>query len=620
MWKIIVKFVLATSIPLLLANLSTPCHAAPAAAFLLPADTRIYVAVDSFPQFLERWNDAQLGRLLNDPRMEPFVKEFQDSLRHSPTSPLARMGLTWDDVKTMASGEVSAALVDGSPGQPSFVLIAATSGRDAQVRDVVQRLDQEYSKYGARHSTETHGEVRIERYQIPEEKRAKQPAREWAFFAHQDLFCVANDAAVARGIVQRWSTQEPDRLEQHSSFRYIHETCLAASGERAADLRWYLDPFATEVLVRNRGKPDPVGPWKVARNQGFNALRALGGAVVLTTGPCDTLHYVALHAPAPFVKAARMLDFPPLKAAAAPAWLSADVAQWTTVEWDLAQAFDAYGSLFEELYGDSQQGLFEQVVRDILVEPDSPGVDVRRELIAQLEGPVHVIRPAHAADQSGTRGVVFAVKTRDESTVSKAVQRLLKDDPDVTSSLLGPHTVFVFRDLHANGAEKGKQPETLYGPDLSHYGFTVSNGYLFAATHASLLEKVLLADPGSARLTADTEFLMVAGTTQQLIPHEAFLVQFARSGEAMRPTYELLRSGNQTQANSIGDRLALALMDLLVPRSASRPGAPAKDEIDFTTLPPFEVVHEALGPSGAVARNVRDGWLLVTFLCSRVTP
>jgi hypothetical protein len=58
-------------------------HAAvPAAENLLPNSTKGFLSVGSVEQLKESWNKTQLGQLIQDPLMKPFVEDFRQQLQH----------------------------------------------------------------------------------------------------------------------------------------------------------------------------------------------------------------------------------------------------------------------------------------------------------------------------------------------------------------------------------------------------------------------------------------------------------------------------------------------------------------------------------------------------------
>ena len=85
--------------------------AVPPAEKLLPNTTEGFLAVGSFDALNEAWNKTQLGQLMNDPVMKPFMDSFQEQMQEKWTKSHRKLGLTWKDLDGVPSGEVSIALV-----------------------------------------------------------------------------------------------------------------------------------------------------------------------------------------------------------------------------------------------------------------------------------------------------------------------------------------------------------------------------------------------------------------------------------------------------------------------------------------------------------------------------
>ncbi len=64
--------------------------AAPASERLLPSTTKGFVSVGNVDHFRAEWAKTQIGQLLADPIMQPFVEDFRRSSRTSGTRRIAR--------------------------------------------------------------------------------------------------------------------------------------------------------------------------------------------------------------------------------------------------------------------------------------------------------------------------------------------------------------------------------------------------------------------------------------------------------------------------------------------------------------------------------------------------
>ena len=59
----------------------------------------------------DRWNETQIGRMVNDPVMKPFVDDLRDQIKDKMSSTRVRLGLTLDDLKGIYGGELCIAML-----------------------------------------------------------------------------------------------------------------------------------------------------------------------------------------------------------------------------------------------------------------------------------------------------------------------------------------------------------------------------------------------------------------------------------------------------------------------------------------------------------------------------
>ncbi len=113
-----------------------------------------------------------------------------------------------------------------------------------------------------------------------------------------------------------------------------------------------------------------------------------------------------------------MLAFNTAGKVAIPAWVPADVGRFAMVNWDLSAAFTAYGSWFDDVYGEGESGVFEEVLLGIRDDPGSPGVDIRKDLLANLQGPLLMVSGPAGIESVASDPTLLAINTSNESRVA----------------------------------------------------------------------------------------------------------------------------------------------------------------------------------------------------------
>jgi hypothetical protein len=88
---------------------TTQAHAAKPSETLLPNTTKAYISVPDVDKLREHFDQTQVGILLKDPVMQPFVEDVQGQIRDKLSEASVRLGLSWDDLKDVYGGEVAMA-------------------------------------------------------------------------------------------------------------------------------------------------------------------------------------------------------------------------------------------------------------------------------------------------------------------------------------------------------------------------------------------------------------------------------------------------------------------------------------------------------------------------------
>ena len=123
-------------------------------------------------------------------------------------------------------------------------------------------------------------------------------------------------------------------------------------GEGLPQIRWFIHPLgyaeaaraATPADRRRKGK----SILEVLRNQGIGAVKGVGGFLDFAAEGYEMVHRTAVYAPLPYEKSMKMLVLPNGDDLAPQPWVPRDIATYTTLYFDIANAFENFGSLFDE--------------------------------------------------------------------------------------------------------------------------------------------------------------------------------------------------------------------------------------------------------------------------------
>ena len=92
--------------------------AVPAIDTLLPDTTVGFITATNSVRLTEQWNKTQLGKLMAEPAMKPFEEDLREQLRAKWSTLADRLGIHFDDLHGLSTGEASLALLRLPPNAP----------------------------------------------------------------------------------------------------------------------------------------------------------------------------------------------------------------------------------------------------------------------------------------------------------------------------------------------------------------------------------------------------------------------------------------------------------------------------------------------------------------------
>ncbi len=591
------------AVAVLLALAAPGLAAAPGHSHLLPATTKEYIGFPNVPKMNEPWQQTELAKILKDPSLGALADQFTQ--RFNAESDMARrLGFGWDDVRAVATGEATWALVLPAAGKSAAVVLVDVSGKADAAKT---RLGEVVAKRGVRGQAQTIDGVAATVYELDGRK---------AYHLFKDeTFVAADDPDVLKAILGRWAGDAKDSLESFAPFQGVFKAL--AEHKEPVHMRWFMEPFGrAEAMQADAPKPAnaPKGKekrdWlKVLRGQGFDAIKGVGGVLSFSTADCDMVARAAVFAPgmgkAASSKALGIFALLPMENGAPQPWLpqqlGGPLTAYTTVSGDANQAFTALGYIVDALRNDP--GYFEDVLKEY--KTGDLKVDVRKEIIGQLGHRLTILSDykAPVADKSERTLMAFELASgANAMTVAEAVRRLLEPDTKRV------------RKHEAGGAvvwEIMPDPEAKAGaaPPLVSVGAVgVWKGNLLVGTTADVLLDFLRQDVQAKKLSDDEEFKRVHQQIDKLGGTSSSLRMFVKMENDLYVPYELLRANKLAESPALTARVFSMLMGL------DRRGA---TPIDGRKLPEFKALAPHLGQLGAFVNTRDDGWVGAAFVLKK---
>lgn len=617
---------------------------------LLPDTTKGYVSVPNIFKFRESWRQTQFGQLMRDPVMERFLEDFKAQLRDRFTGLYEKLGIDWQDLTEVPSGEVSLAMMQPTSDTTAVVALADVADHTDRARELLTKIDGRLTERGAtKQELESHGAT-VTVYTLP--KRQDRDKRSTAvFFLHDDILCASDNQQVVTAILGRWSGEAEDSLSNLPAFQWVMARSKEDAGSLTPEVRWFVDPFGLVDAVRSqRLVPRKKGKdiLKVLEHQGFSVLQAVGGYLnFYVEDKYELMHRTVIFAPPvegradkseKYELAARMLNFPNGGPLGPQPWVPREVATYVSFNWEVAKAFDYSETLVDEIIlgrneqGEPEKGAFADIIDDIKNDPYGPKTDIRLDLMAHLGKRMTVISDFQIPITPKSERILLAIETTNAEKLAETIEKNMKTDPNAKQREYLGHVIWEIVEegdelplfeieavglappLGIGGFDMDDDAEEEVKETVPNRSVAVAHGHMMVASHIDLLKKVLAERDARHLLSGTEDYQQIDAEITKLAPGQLSVRFFSRTDDEYRPIYELIRAGRMPEAETV---LGQVLNEFL---GEDKEGVLRTQKIDGSKLPDFEMVRRYLGPAGLAVRSEENGWFLIGFTLNKEAP
>lgn len=606
--------------------------ATPPADTLLPASARGFISIPNTPAAVDLWKQTLMGRLLDDPSMQPFVEDMRQQLERKWREENSRIGFKWDDLRPAVSGEMAFAVIHEEGKQGGLVLLADVTGREDQARRLLASAEKAMQDKRARKSTQTVAGVSVAIYDEP--RRADDPpnkVRRTCYFLADNLLGASSQLEIVTEVLTRRSGQAGDNLAGVAAYRAVNARWEKDLGPSAPAMRWWADPLG--CLAAAQANVDPTkrrdtDMLKTARKVGFDGFQAVGGMVQLG-GRQDLLARTFIYAPKPWKLAMNMFVFPNGAGFEPHSWVPADVANYITLNLDIQTAEANFEPLFDQLFGDGETGVWTDVKESLRDDPNGPGLDIEKDLIAHLGTRITFVSDFTSPTTLDCERTCLAIEVKNEKALAESIRKSMETDPNVRRREFQGHVIWemleetidgpaVEREAVPGAAGRVKaqlEEEIAAGQGdrlLPRSSVTVAQGHLFVASNVEFLEKLLSKRTKEQSLAAARDYQFIDGEINRLHSGQQSCRFFMRVDEVVRPHFDLVRQNQMPQAKTSVANFMNRILNGSKDRTEIR-----KPEIDGSKLPDFELVRKHFGLGGGVMITETDGWYLVNLVADK---
>lgn len=636
---------------------------------LLPNTTRGFVSITNVKTMVEHWNKTQLGQLAKDPVMKPFIDDLRMQIEERWSDIHEKLGVTIDDLRGVAGGELSIAAVQTANGRPALAIVVDVTGNLPNAKALLEKISKNLTGLKATHERIQLEGVPVEAFRFPPDeftrlpkeevskspkgkpkaKPAEPPDRYALYGLKGNLLVGSSQREVIQGIFARAAGKKGPSLAEVASYQAVMKRCGADAGKAVPQIRWYVQPLGyLEIMHVLRAEADPLRKATNAaeffKEQGFGAIQGLGGFVDFATKPYEVVHRTAVYAPGKYGNSMKVLSFPnssnPGDAKAGEdrfkpqSWVPAEVASYATFQFDILNGFDNLDPLVDALFGKGEKGVLKDLLYGLATDANGPMINVREELVANLGTRVTLVTDYQVPITTTSERLLFVVEIKpgEEKAVADAVTKFFKNDKDFRRQEFEGHVIWesilpekskvdvplVVELPGLPGAKKPVRPKrggtrgTVLFPNLA---VTAAHGQLLVASHYDFLTKVLGKEEARIKsndtLGQSVEYQQVAKALDQFGVKAKCARGFAKTDEQYRATYELIRQNKMPESETMLGRILNAVI------GSGKKGVPRKQEIDGSKLPDFGFVRRHLGPGGFQATSEKgpfQGWFIKGFV------
>ena len=606
---------------------------------LLPETAAGVMRIPDLPDFCTAWKKTHIGMLIDEPSMQPFIDAQKARAENYLESIDNSIGLRPQDLYDIASGEVVAAWLSFEKDirRPySACVIADIRGRKAKADKALKQIDEDLIAGGAERQDVVYLGQSVRVY-TTKPKPGQLKIDEIAITYDQTRVIAADRQRVVTDLLDAVAAGGASNplgdSPEYKEVRTRSDDAIADAvkqQESTVSLEWFAHPFSMGRILRQVFEVDrgnQVDILKLLEGQGFDAIKAVGGAVAIAGKEIDFLHRGFLLAP-PTAKdeqryelAARMLQLSDGPIEAVPKWVHQDVGSFNRLNWKLEEAFWASETLINEAFGDD---IFRPMIEGIRDDEEGPQIDIAADVLPNLDDQVIMLTDNKMPAAIDSERMLVAIRVKDASAIKKAIRQAMEVEPDASQMDALPG-VEIWRVQRGEGEDDFEKD--LFGDDfnfdeevdeppplLEHWAIAlVDQGgcskapYMVFSSHPELLVHTaqrIQACPGDG-FGSLPEIKRVVETMKQLGANKIAYDRLVRLKRTLRIKYELLRQGQLKDSDSV-------LFKLLRRIDEDEDGG-QPDPLNASKLPPLGEIEHHLPEGGSYVETTADGWMMTGF-------
>ena len=424
------KITWAIAAILLVAGLVPPVHGQddpipkPPTQELLPETTVAFVQIDNFRDMMEKMRESSMGKLMQDEAVAPLVEGLWDEARMAYADVEDKVGVSFDDIQALPSGEMTFAVIAPRRQNPEFMMIIQLDEDSEAVDRVLERGRELITQEGGQEITKEESDDGIEFESFVVDGKTIK------FFQKDGWMVGSSSPEELDAFIDRWFGREVEKvrpLSQNRKFVTIMNRCLG-SNELKPEARFFVDPinFAKSQTRGDIGAQIAINMLPVL---GLDGLLGVGGSMILSEDEFESLVHAHVLLANPRKGVFEMIAFKPTDYKPEP-WLPLDTATYMTTSWDVEQMLTELSTMIDTVQG-------EEDVVDLWFEDNlnkELELDVKEDILAHLSGRITYAEWISEPIQLNSQVQIFALGLKDaeafEESLDVVIERINRDEEE----------------------------------------------------------------------------------------------------------------------------------------------------------------------------------------------
>jgi hypothetical protein len=530
--------------------------ATPGAPRLLPKDTLAYIRIDSADNFRSDMESSSIGRMMNDPKLRPFVGELYSTMSQLFEQFGTQLGLSLDELLAIPTGQIAAAAMPANLSDRDEELAEEETDSDSpeairrrierkrrqqnaiagifileagknldNMMSLIDRLEERMIQGGYVRRTSKADGTTIVKLLPP-----RQGPPEVEYFTKDDtlVFGIGHETA-AKALDQWTGKSEEDSLADRADFTSLMSRCIGAE-ETRPQITFFLDPYHFVERIVNRGGAAAL-VWPLVENLGISKIRGMGGSSYQGGDVFEDIAHFHILLDPPRDGMFGVLR-PETGDTTPPKWVPSNVSSYTTLNWDFEQTYENVDKLLATFQG-------AEPLKRFIEDPakQAAGVSIKDDVLSNLTGRIVTCAWMEPPVRLNSRTSAFALEIKDELNAKSLIAKIRDRRPnDLEVETIGGVVVYSLK----NRSQR-ELPENLRVP---RPGFMIMGKWFIFSDSQGFLTQITRANADSMpRLINEPEYELVSSELGGKLDGETpFLVSFLRGADSIRQIYDLAKS------------------------------------------------------------------------------